>query len=535
MDDRENTFGELSGAKDTLEDLLLQHIVFPTRETFHNAKNPRVARDDEMGEPNVDELLGPLQKLVPGFDTECQKNSSILRPIVHLHSIIIKYTPLDTSKHRVSERAWLQFMFDRITIHASILVVPSTAATSALKEMLKILLAKNLRLEIATLERILSSISHLLGDKQNLVDWDIISLCLKMDPDVFVVPAVSPETISGKSVRIPNRFLRALYDQSYFLTGSLRTPSPKIHQGVLEDVLIPLIDGFVHARDLAGFIEQWITSLECSRLHLWRTEQVVSQASNDIATEDGSLIDNGQPLWEHETLRQAVTGHIEARLTTGQIDTILQNAETILLDATYSADNVKHETILANVVIVDCVLGGCTSENAVAQLSRTIQKLYQTLLTFATSARLASSHPWRVWRCIATISNRCKAQLGTRPEVCSMEEKAAWRALELLSHMGESQAVKVDDLLQSCNFMLSVIHNVTSPRRGEYSERLIQSITNAARLYGDYVSASSSEAEHAVSRQAKTLQECLPLIIRETCSRPAALLYVVSLVVGSSD
>ncbi|KAL8661726.1 MAG: hypothetical protein Q9202_005348 [Teloschistes flavicans] len=524
MDDRENTFGELSGATDTLEDLLLQHIVVPTREIFHNAKTPRVARDDEMGEPNVDELLGPLQRLVPGVDTECQKTSSMLRPIVHLHSIIIKYTPLDKSKHRVSERAWLQFMFDRITTHASILVVPSPAATSALKEMLKTLLAKNLRLEIASLERILSFVSHLLGDKQDLVDWDIISLCLKMDPDVFVVPAVSPETILGKSARIPNQFLRALYDQSYFLTGSLRTPSPKIHQGVLEDVLIPLIDGFVHARDLAGFIEHWITSLECSRLHLWRTEQVVSQASNDIATEDGSLIDNGQTLWEHETLRQAVTGHIEARLTTGQIDTILQNAETILLDATYSADNVKHETILANVVIVDCVLGGCTSENTVAQLSRTVQKLYPTLLTIATSARLASSHPWRVWRCIASISNRWKAQLGKRPEICSMEEKAAWRALELLSHMGESQAVKIDDLLQSCNFMLSVLHNVTSPLREEYSERLIQSITNATRLYGDYVSASSSEAEHAGSRQAKTLQECLPFIIRETCSRPVALL-----------
>ncbi|KAL9578738.1 MAG: hypothetical protein Q9212_005527 [Teloschistes hypoglaucus] len=531
LDDLESPSGELNGVKNSLEGLLLQHVVIPLRETFENARKARVARDDETVGRNADELLGPLQRLRQRVDPEHQHGSMTLRPVAHLYSIIVKYTPLDTSRSRVSEKGWLQFMFDRLTTYTSILVLPSPAAINALKEMLKILLAKKVKLEIATLESILSSVSHVLGDQQILVDWNIISLCLKMDPDVFVVPTVSHETVSGKPVRIPNRFLRALYDKSYLLSGSLRSTSPYIHQSVLEDIFIPLIDGFIHARDLLGFIEQWITNLEHSRPHLLGTDHVITdqgrrQARSDMASEDGSLSDNAQTLWEHETLLGAVASHIETRLTTGQMDKILQNAKTVLLDVKCSANKEKGQNFLANLVIVDCILGGCTMENTTTQLSRTIEDIYPTLLNFAASGRLPSSHWWRVWRSVATINNRWKAQLDRKPEVCSIEEKAAWRALELVSHLGSSQAVEVDDVLQSCNFLLSVINNVTSPKHGEYAKHSMKSITKATRLYGESVCAESDEAEYMGSHQVKILRHCLPLIIREVCSRPAVLLMV---------
>ncbi|KAL8773274.1 MAG: hypothetical protein Q9203_004499 [Teloschistes exilis] len=531
LDDLEIPSGELNGAKDTLEGLLLQHIVIPVRETFENARKPRAARDDETVGNNADELLGPLGKLTPSADPEYQHDSNTLRPIAHLYSIIVKYTPLDTSKHRVSEKGWLQFMFDRLTAYTSILALPSPAATNALKEMLKTLLAKKLKLEIGTQERILSSVSHVLGDQQSLVNWDIISLCLKMDPDVFVMPVVSQESVSGKPVRIPNRFLRALFDKSYLLSGSLRTLSPEIHQSVLRDILIPLVDGFIHARDLSGFIDEWITNLEHSRSHLLRTDHVVTslgrrQADSDTVSEDHSLMDNAQTLWEHESLLEAVASQIESRLTTGQIDKILQNAKTVFLDVPYSASKEKGQSFLANLVILDCILGGCTMENTAAQLSSTIEDLYPTLLKFAASGRLPSSHSWRVWRSIATISHRWKAQSDRRPEVCSLEEKAAGRALELVSHMGKSQPDEVDDVLQSCNFVLSVINNITSPLRGEYSKHLMKSITNASRQYGESVCAISHEAEHIDSHHVKLLRHCLPLIIRDLCSRPAVLLMM---------
>lgn len=540
FDDLEIASGELNGPKDTLERLLLQHVVIPVRETFENARKPRVARDDESVGNNADELLGPLGRLTPSADPKDQHDSITLRPIAYLYSIIVKYTPLDTSKHRVSEKGWLQFMFDRLTAYTSILVLPSPAATNALKEMLKTLLAKKVKLEVTTLERILSSVSHVLGDQQSLVNWDIISLCLQMDPDVFVVPMVSQETVPGKPVRIPNRFLRALFDKSYLLSGSLRTLSPDIHQSVLEDILIPLVDGFVHARDLSGFIEHWITNLEHSRSHLLGTDHVFTslgrrQAGGDTESEDRSPIDNAQALWEHETLLEAVASHIETRLTTGQIEKILQNAKTVLLDVPYSANEEKGQSFLANLVVLDCILGGCTMENTVAQLSSTIEDLYPTLLKLAASGRLPSSHSWRVWRSIAIINNRWKAQSDKKPEVCSIEEQAVWRALELVSYMDKFQPVEVDDVLQSCNFVLSVIHNLMSPLRGEYAKHLMKSFTNASSLYGEFFCAKSPEAEHIASHQVKILRDSLPLIIRDLCSRPAVLLYVVSLDVAFSD
>ncbi|KAI4196870.1 MAG: hypothetical protein LQ350_006290 [Teloschistes chrysophthalmus] len=478
LDDLEMPTGELNGAKDILEGLLLQHVVIPLRENFENSRNPRVARDDETVGNSADELLDPLQRLALMVDLEQKHDSSTLRPIAHLYSIVVKYTPLDTSKQRVSEKGWLQFLFDRLTTHASILVVPSPAGIKALKEIFKTLLAKKMKLDIATLERILSSVSHLLGDQQSLVNWDIISLCLKMDPDVFVVPTVSRETVSGEPVRIPNRFLRALYDKSYLFSGSLRSTSPDIHQSVLEDSFIPLIDGFIHARDLSGFIKQWITNLEHSRSHLLGTDHIITgpgrrQAGSDIASEAGSLIDNAQTLWEHETLLEAVASHIETRLTTGQIDRILQNAKTVLLDVKYSANKEKGQSFLANLVIVD-------------------------------------------------------SQSDRKPEVCSIEEKAAWRALELASYMGKFHPVEVDDVLQSCNFGLSVINNVTSPNRGEYANHLMKSIIHATRLYGESVCAKSHEAEHIGSHQVEILRHCVPLIIRDLCSRPAVLLTMIS-------
>ncbi|KAL8688769.1 MAG: hypothetical protein Q9218_005403 [Villophora microphyllina] len=530
-DDSDTAPAVLDGVKDTLEDLLMHHIIIPVHESFENSRKPRAAQDNKLARVDSDDLLSPLLRFVTNDGTEIGQNTRALHPIAHFFGIVVECTPLGTSKDRVSKKGWLQFMFDRITTLASILDNPSPAAINALKKMLETLLEKKMKLEIATLEKILTHVSNILGDVQDQVDWEIISLCLKMDPDVFVVPAVSREAVSEKTVRIPNKLLRALYEKTYIVAQSSKMAFSSIQESILMNILIPLIDSFVHARDLIGFIDHWTTNLEHSRSNLWRHEMpsvnMERQQVGSTAGSDLNLSSNDQhTLWEHEKLLQAVAKHIETRLTIGQTDKILQDSRVIFKTVGSNTDGYRNLNFLASVVVVDCVLSGCTTENTIAQLSETASSLYPILLELVMSDKLPSSHMWRVWGCLATIRNRWKAASSHRPKVSSMEEKAAWRALELLSRLGQSQPVNADDILQCCNFMLSIIDDTASPLRREYSMYLVHSITNATSLYGQYVCAKSRDGEQIKSDHAHILRECVPHTIGQLCSRPAALVSV---------
>lgn len=475
-----------------LEDLLLQHIVNPARDTFETLKKARADMDDEGQGDKIGSLLAPLRNHIARHEyqsTSQAESVEAIHPVACFYNITTKHTPLSTSKERITSRPWLQYLFNRLSDQLS---RPTTMSPQtfnqpqdypvAIKQMLEILVAYKINLGTSTLERVLTQASKILNKETEQVNWHIVGLCLKIDSDVFVIPNDS-ERANTSSRRTPNKFLAALFTR----LNDLPDPSQKANDEklamVMRNVLVPLVEGFAHARDLIGFINYWISNLTKSREST--TELSPQPAPNDSSKESSSHSQKARSIWEHEALLQAVAGLIESHLTVGQIETILQEAHTAVESADTVSDPNTWSTFSTSLVILDCVYNGCTNENTISKLSMTVQSSYLALSSLCTAENIPVTLRWRVWRCIATIKNRWDANLTPSPDIHGLEENAALYALQIQSEKNAGEDPK--GRLHSFHFLLSIIDNAQPLFYRELADSTVQFVVSILNRYAELV------------------------------------------------
>lgn len=472
---------DLAWINSTIDALLLQHVILPARDSFEVSRKPRSAIDDENTIIEIKKLLAPLRE--HNFTSVHQNPSRLedtpsVHPIALLYGIIIKHTPLSTSKQRSANKPWLQFMFDHLLKQDSDLPnIPSNKSTLsqgfalATKQMLEILARSGMSPGTATLDRVLTQVSHILDETSDRINWDIVGLCLRIDPDVFVVPYVSG-LASHSATRSPNRLLAALFARLSRTTEPSQEASTESITELVRSVLVPLVNGFAHARDLTGFVNYW-------RSNMIQYDKIATGSSTPrtniyISPESSSLTKAAQCIWEHESLLQAVADQVELRLTIGQLEAVLHGARDALKSARKTSDPDSRSIFSANLVILDCMLSGCTNENTISKLSIAVQDTYVAMLRLRDAEGLPLAQRWRVWRCVATIKDRWNPEFNPEPEVHELEEQAAADALEILK--GVNPDDDVNERLHCFNFLLSILKSADLSFHEELAEYTVEHV-----------------------------------------------------------
>ncbi|KAL8969934.1 MAG: hypothetical protein Q9197_004081 [Variospora fuerteventurae] len=471
----------------TLKGHVFDYIVLPARQCLEKSKL-RPAKGDGLREISIDQLLSPLRSLVSQSGYKNNFQNEKFHPIARFYRIIVENTPLQTPKQRISERAWLQFMFDHVTTQIFIFgsdssdFAPNPNSTKVLKDMLGIVSSHNIKLETATLEKVLAQYSNLLNEESLQVDWDVVLLCLEIDPDVFVIPAVS-KAVADTPMRKPNTYLSALFQAINNLAQSLPVNSEysrRMHQAEL--VLVSLVKGFAQARDLIGFVDHWTSNL----VHTQSLTEDSDRTDNDtIDPQHHSRVNKHPKVWESEDVLQAVATEVELRLTIGQIGEVLQKSKLGLRAMNPDSDQEQGRYAAANLVVLDCILSSCNNEDAVEQLAELIQDLYTTFLVSFEAEVLPRFHTWRLWRCMATMKSRWVIQLSQSAELRKSEENITKKVLEHFSNPNRCHSMEA--LLQSLNYVLSVIESPGFPLRSQFACSTIKAITAAFEHYGQRI------------------------------------------------
>lgn len=512
-----------------LERLLLQHVVSPVRQSFERCRSG-ARKSEEAPKINVDELLSPLGKRnVRDGQGERSKHEK-MHIIARFYAIVLKSTPLATPKQRLSEKAWLQFLFDHLIKQASVLDIKLSGRslnpdpTRALKDILKMLADHKVKLELSVLEKILEQRSHILDDNEDVQsDWELVSLCLKIDPDVFVIPTVSKDH-ADRASRKPNRFLASLFKRINAATQASETMPEEICQRIEEVILTPLVDAFSQARNLVGFVDLW-------RSNLTQAQELANNPEAHPANHSDAVVQDSRAksdlnLWQSKRLLQAVADRVEARLTVGQMQAILQSLEFVPSTTDEASVSKPNPSTAADLLVLDCILSGCKNEGTIEQLSETVNNVYKTLLGSCEADNRRVEQPWRIWRCLATIKNRWAREMILAPDDEALEGKIVSKALEQQIQLGQGHSV--DGLLQSLSFVLSVIDYLGADSRHEAACTTIHAIMTASEYYTEQIKPEFDENDdvNASSQSAKHRADTTFLVrnyMSLLCLRPTAL------------
>lgn len=380
----------------------MKYIISPARASFLSMKRSRAGDDEETKSTLYNDLLAPLAK------TTSLREARDVSLAAVFYSVAIRCIPRETPKQRTAENPWLQSLFRLLVGSACAMPPLSPSSTDPLmrtiKSMLHEALDHNVLLDISMLETLLSRFSGLFSKstEPDIVSWDFVSLVLKLNPDVF---------IRLSSPRQPNKFLTTLLTKVTEMRFEVTMDDSHEHSNIIVGVVIPLVQAFVHARDLPRFIDHWGKELTCYH------ERLEDQAMKTS-------------IWEDNHLSQTVAGFIKSALTTGQLRQVLLGAQADLTTI------VSSETVrpLASLVILDCAISGCTSDAIVEDVMETVQPIYTSLLNLALNDRFTNiPKMWRVWRILTTINIRWSIPHAA-PHYKYAEDHVIRRALKLVDY-----------------------------------------------------------------------------------------------------
>ncbi len=402
----------------SLELLLAKYVIFPARAS--SSKRSRIGSGETANPSSYKDLLSPLSNA-----TIHEPQDSF--PTATLYSIAIRCMPRETPKQRTAENPWLQSLFKQLLENSlSISSSPSGSIESSirlLKSMLHEAVDHNVLLDTSLLETVLSSFSGVLSKDGELyrVDWDLVRLCLKLNPDVFVLR--SPQ-------RTSNNLLTSLLSRIREMKFDRAVNHGPEYSEMLSNVVLPLVQAFAHARDLPRFIDHW-------KEELTHCQEKLEDVDIELS------------IWEDDHLSLTVADLMKSTLTTGQIRKfiLLADADISLLASSESKRS------FASLVILDCAINGCTNDANVEGLKKTTPSIYLSLIKIASNdIHWHMPKMWMVWRTLATINIRWKIP-HAMVDIQSAEHCVIRRALKLIDC--DALRSKFAEGLHALNYLVS--------------------------------------------------------------------------------
>lgn len=419
----------VSNTTHVLHKLVAGYIIMPTRAALLETIRPGNSLDKGVAALPAKELLRPLQL---ECSQELEENvlqgrketfTGTLSMIPVTFQLIIRCTSLDTTKRRTAEMPWLQYMFIYLARCASISVLapasssPAKTSLTVLEKLLEIGISSKIDIDASILENIVSTYSGIVSKEPKKVNWKLVELCLKLDPNVFLKPSPGKEKGNLRPAEHGIDFLAPLLTSMTSLGLRTLKEVSVPYRNLLSDIVVPLAAAFAHARGLNRFIEHWQ-----EQLRIYEDNQRVSTTDMTI--------------WEDEELLHLVARLLEPSLTTGQMENTFHSAYVDLEQRFAFGGDDMATGPWSSSVIIECIVDGCTKETATDELSRTAQLVYNLSLRFLQKLPYqAAKLRWRLWRVTASIRSHWSGVFNSRKvsgAEAAVERRALGKALDTL-------------------------------------------------------------------------------------------------------
>ena len=418
----------LTQARTNVEKMLEVYVIRPARTSYIDSKGSRESRERSF-RLYMKDLLKPLSTITSSeLIKEDPNHSSLtaLSSVPILFGICIACSPRDTPKRRIMEFPWLEAFFSQLCSCLSLFgpIAPISEIgmkrLDVLKRMLLTVRTHEIQLKSSTIEQIVIDVLGVLDSSETnaAVDWELLGICLKINADVFIVPSSSHESSQSSFSRQPNKILSSLLTKLTDLRCYTSHESQKRRAAIVSEIILPLVQAFVHARDLSVFIDIWKQNLAFS------FQQMLNSSDSHLSKSFTCYV------WEDELVLQEVMAVVETALNFTQIEAILQTAkEGISLS---KADCQPTAVSLANIVIVDCILHGCESEINISRLSGLAQEVHNTVIDLLFSHKEDFTYgDFRLWRTLEGVTRRWSYNGWTASvPYRRVLEKAAFNVLE---------------------------------------------------------------------------------------------------------
>ena len=399
---------EVISAKLELEDLITEFVIHPFRIACKHRS------DVEQDTPSHDLLLSlktSVAEEISGLDAE-SKPASALESISLLYELAIRRARQETAKERITENVWLLKLFVALTqeilsYEAKPDRIIGKPRTETIKRFLQISIYQNMDLSVEILHLIVSRLSGLLNEKDIRLDWEMVGLCLEINPG-FVLhhPHKNTKMEEPYGETLNSIFKRISEDCLLLAINNLSRDRMR-----LLNVVKHLVYGFINFRDLLGFTK------------LWREQLVSTFADLSIHFVPGQILDLEAIIWQDDILLHTVSNKLEATLVATQICKALDEAFQSLVTSIKSEPLGKVD---ADLVIVDSLLDGIRSNDSLSACTATASQLYEVISALVIgnppqqerTDRVPLEIPvnlrWRLWRILATIENRFQATVISR-------------------------------------------------------------------------------------------------------------------------
>lgn len=388
-----------------LEGLITRNAIEPARLSLLNAIQPQDRRDPLVPTDfAVDTLLAiadpDLQALTEG----------VKAPAAMFFNIAIQSRSRNTPRESRTEQSWLQRLF--MYFAESLSFFDSSTQDDGLRsksiivihDMICTAFMNGIHFDGPVLERILGQLfEHF--DSRVTAQWSMIQLCMEMDPKVFVSASRTSNITEKTSHGVPNMFLRSLFEKITERGRELRLDSvlpdsrddaaSSVQEDQVRAVPIQLVSAFAGSRELISFIRHW-------------REQLFSYQQSESVW-DASI-------WEEPQLQQRLKERLEPCTTVEQIEKLLliikDDLTAFIKRGTLGI--VDTRACISHVIVLECVLSGCTTDSTIHKLRVVASAIYdvilQLLVVKSAANRCLSSSSRKV---LATINGRWPAAEGS--------------------------------------------------------------------------------------------------------------------------
>ena len=383
---------EIKQLSDRLRTLLKVHTISPMRTTLTSANNSaRMSVFDSLTHSLSARPLCANARMSNW--RAVHKTTEYLQTsfLSQLYGLAVESCHKGPSKVGQADVSWLESLFHKLSGIAGVLLPPESHFDAQnchkrlLTRMLDAAIEARVTLSVSLLETVLGKDSGILEvGLKNSAGKYLVNKCLSVDADVFVLPS----TASGPSsygYRPPNVYLKRLLAE---LTKYESLDDDE--KGQIRDlVLLPLLDGFVRARDLLGFLGLWqeqLDELEVRRNAIGEVSWTISSSS----------------LWEDEALLNAVASSVDS-FTISQIRKIIAKLsdDNSLPRGPSSSPKI---TTLSSSVILYSVYRGISGHDKLGKLEDLACSTFGSLQASLNKHRQnSSSLRWRYWRLMTAI------------------------------------------------------------------------------------------------------------------------------------
>lgn len=473
----------------TLENLLVQKILMPSRASFFNSKSYSNAERSDDPPPSSIDLLAPMAKALNAKvreGIEEAKTLQGLRPTSLFFHIAVQSLPRITPKQRSVEDSWLQDLFYRILRHvfhigaADALFLSSTQHILTINQMLRDIADHNIRISTSKLEPLLA---HIMSCSDETLDasaiCELTSLSILIDSNIFLDPAPIAKDGQENHLRVHNHCSAALL---FWITNSAWKKSLEmdpIYEVKLSKVVTPLVEAFAKARNLLGFVSSWQEQLALCQKQRSDQLELVARSYRP------------RTLWEDERLMQLVARLAESALTAGQINHMLLEAQaSVISHEKLGSDG--YPNLMANLVLLDCAIGINLNDARSDQIKDTARDVYHSTLDWLLNkTHWPEEHKWRLWRILIAFNKRWYLT-ENYPDIRFLEQQVISKAVELTTrvqfktpNVEDSQSGYAEELYAFA-FVISSISGQKKP--GEDDERpshdLIETVIQWISKYG---------------------------------------------------